>query len=159
MFASSLQSLFGSLTPLAVTEADLATILDVDPSLMAGDEPSLLASGLRMLAALALVLGLLVLTLFVLKRFGGRWTGGEGPQGKGVQILHTKPLGGRRSLTVVRWEGRKILLGVTGETISALAQEPDEIALGDEEDLQRELARTVDRRRESSLPRIAGGAR
>ena len=54
--------------------------------------------------------------------------------------------------------GQRILLGVTGETISALAEEPEEVSDEEGRRFDRELSNALSGHRESTLPRIAGGA-
>ena len=50
---------------------------------------------------------------------------------RGLEVLETAPLGAGRTLAVVRAGRRRLLLGVTGQSIATLAElEPDE---GDQE--------------------------
>jgi flagellar biogenesis protein FliO len=68
-------------------------------------------------------------------------------------VLHQRPLGGRRTLTVVKWEGRRLLLGVTGDSISLLASEPEGLIPGDEEAFEGELSEAFQDRPLERLPR------
>jgi flagellar biosynthetic protein FliO len=112
-----------SLTLGVVQEADLSNLLAPDGPAAAAGEPSLLGSVIRMLGALGIVLALLIFTLWLLKRMSGRVAPRVGSGAGAVEILHQRSLGGRRHLTVVRWEGRRLLLGVTSDRITALAED------------------------------------
>lgn len=72
---------------------------------------------LRMLAACAVVLALLGLTLWLLKRgVGGR----RGSRGFAVEAA--LPLGERRSLAIVTVEGRRLLLGLAPNHVSLVTE-------------------------------------
>ncbi len=83
--------------------------------------PSLLGSSLKMAAGLAVVIGLLLL-LYAASRRGF----GVLPQKKNglIQVLETRPLGGRKFLCVVKVRGEEMLLGLTNERIEYLAKVP-----------------------------------
>jgi len=143
MAGSSLDPLYGFLTPLAASASDgLDSLFGPEAAAAAGtNDPSLMFSVLRMLGALGLVLALLIATLWVFKRLGGRWSQvAGGARGGGVEVLHQRPLGGRRMLTVIRWEGRKILLGVTSDSITTLASELEGSSESDHEAFESTLA-------------------
>ncbi len=82
-------------------------------------EPSLLAAGLKMLAALGVVVGLLLLFYAASRRGFGFL-----PQNKSeiIQILETRPLGGRKFLCVVKVRDEEILLGMTHDRIENLGR-------------------------------------
>ncbi len=84
-------------------------------------EPSLLGSSLKMAAGLAVVIGLLLL-LYAASRKGF----GVLPQKKNgiIEVLETRPLGGRKFLCVVKVRGEEMLLGLTNERIEYLAKVP-----------------------------------
>lgn len=116
-----------TLTLGAVQESDLPTLLLPEPGNPVASEPSLLASIVRMLGALGLVLALLILTLWLLRRLSQQSANRRAVTGAGgIDILQQRSLGGRRHLAVVRWEGRRLLLGMTADSITALAEAPDE---------------------------------
>lgn len=83
--------------------------------------PSLLGASLKMAAGLAVVIGLLLL-LYAASRKGF----GVLPQKKNglIQVLETRPLGGRKFLCVVKVRGEEMLLGLTNERIEYLAKVP-----------------------------------
>lgn len=82
-------------------------------------EPSLLGSSLKMLAALAVVIGILLL-LYAASRKGF----GVLPQKKNglIQVLETRPLGGRKFLCVVKVRGEELLLGLSNDRIECLSK-------------------------------------
>lgn len=84
-------------------------------------EVNALAQVFRMLGALALVLGLIVLAGWLLRRYGQR-----GPSATArsdvIRIVATKMLGGRRGLMLVRVRGQTLLLGLTPQSITCLTE-------------------------------------
>ncbi|MEE4254009.1 MAG: flagellar biosynthetic protein FliO [Desulfuromusa sp.] len=82
-------------------------------------ETSLLGSSLKMLAALGVVIGILLL-LYAASRKGF----GIMPQKKSgiIQVLETRPLGGRKFLCVVKVRGQEMLLGLSNDRIECLSQ-------------------------------------
>lgn len=72
---------------------------------------------LRMLGALAVVIGLLAGTLWLLKRGAG---GRRGSRGFAVEAA--LPLGERRSLAIVTVEGRRLLLGLAPNHVSLVTE-------------------------------------
>jgi len=80
------------------------------------------ASILTTLGYLCLLLGVIFLAFYLLRRIGFHGLGGSG--GKGAPRLMSRlVLGARQSVAVVRFRGRDFLLGVTDERISLLASE------------------------------------
>jgi|LGVF01.2.fsa_nt_gb flagellar protein FliO/FliZ len=86
----------------------------------AADAPDpMIGSGLRMMAGLLLVLGLMFL-LYALSKRGLRWLPGS-REGK-IQIRETRPLGGKKALCLVEVQGRELLIGVSSERIELLCE-------------------------------------
>lgn len=83
--------------------------------------PSLLGSSLKMLAAFAVVIGILLL-LYAASRKGLSIL----PQKKNglIQVLETRPLGGRKFLCVVKVRGEEMLLGMSNDRIEYLSKIP-----------------------------------
>ncbi|MCK4502029.1 MAG: FliO/MopB family protein [Desulfuromonadales bacterium] len=83
--------------------------------------PSLLSSSLKMAAGLAVVIGLLLL-LYAASRKGF----GVLPQKKNglIQVLETRPLGGRKFLCVVKVRDEEMLLGLSNDRIEFLTKVP-----------------------------------
>lgn len=106
--------------PLLLSAALLAAAC---PALAAEgiSEPSLLGSTLKMLAALAVIIGLLLLFYA-----GSRRGFGILPQKKDglIKVIETRPLGGRKFLCVVRVRGEELLLGLSNERIETLGKLP-----------------------------------
>lgn len=76
-----------------------------------------LPSLLRMFGALAVVIGLMAATLWLLKRGAG------GARNKrGFAIEAALPLGERRSLAIVTVEGRRLLLGLAPNHVSLVTE-------------------------------------
>lgn len=77
-------------------------------------------STLRMIGSTALVLGLIVLIAYLVRRYAPRTTG----QGRSdvFHIIGTKMLGGRKTLMLVRVRGQTLLLGITPQSIQCLTE-------------------------------------
>ena len=84
-------------------------------------EPSLLGASLKMAAALAVVIGILLL-LYAASRKGFKVL----PQKKNglSQVVETRPLGGRKFLCVVKVRGEEMLLGMSNDRIEYLSKIP-----------------------------------
>jgi flagellar protein FliO/FliZ len=82
-------------------------------------EPSLFTASLKMLAALGVVIGLLLLFYAASRRGFGFL-----PQNKSeiIQIIETRPLGGRKFLCVVKIRDEELLLGMTPDRIENLGR-------------------------------------
>lgn len=78
----------------------------------------------RMAMSLGVVFGLMWAALWAAKRYLPQGT--KNPRGGMIEVLSTRPLGQRRSLMLVRTQGKTLLLGVTPGAIQTLAElEPD----------------------------------
>ncbi len=84
-----------------------------------GASPELWGAFLRSGAMLALVIALLVLVLYGVKRFSPLSRSRTGK--KEIQVIAAHHLAPREKLVLVEVLGRKVLLGVTPQTISTLA--------------------------------------
>ncbi len=82
---------------------------------------------LKMLFALAIVLGLLMGTVYLLKRFLAPAGGGD--EGQAIRILAARSLGPKCSILVVDILGKVVALGVTAAQVSVLADLDDPAAL------------------------------
>jgi flagellar biosynthetic protein FliO len=111
---------------------------------------------LRMLAALAFVLALVVLAAYLLRRFAPRSAAAAASRSDAIRVVATKMLGGRRSLMLVRVRGQTLLLGVTPQSIECLteihevegdwAQPPEGGESGRRSAFGQQLGRFIDRR-------------
>jgi flagellar biosynthetic protein FliO len=89
----------------------------------AGDAPS--AAGLlaRTFGALLLIVGLIVAGAWGLKKFGGARFGAAAEDAPTLRVVSTVPLGDKRSLAVVRFGTRTLLVGCTPQAMTLLAEE------------------------------------
>jgi len=78
--------------------------------------------GLKMAGALLIVLALMGGIYFLLKRFGPK-TLFKPQNNEYVEILCAYPLGPKKSLLVVRFLNKKLLIGVAEDKISLLSEE------------------------------------
>ena len=87
------------------------------------------AEWLSMIASFLLVIGLLVATLFALKKLN---LGIGGDEGKRLKILEVKNLGARQKLLLVSVNAEQILLGLTPQGITRLGGWEAHEALADD---------------------------
>jgi flagellar protein FliO/FliZ len=76
---------------------------------------------LTTLGYLCLLLGVIFLAYYLLKRLGIQGWGAQGGPG-GPRLMSRLMLGNRQSLVVVRFRGSDLLLGVTEERVSLLTE-------------------------------------
>lgn len=95
--------------------------LKYEPPVASGSQPSLVASTLRVVAALALVLAALLFTLYLLKRFMDRG-GIKGEKGTPIRIVATKFIGPKKSIAVVEVFGQYLVVGISSSGINLLAE-------------------------------------
>jgi flagellar protein FliO/FliZ len=112
----------------AVTEQDLATmnVAAETTKKVATPEAGLSLSWLlaRMAASLGVVFGLMWAVLWAAKKYLPQTA--KGTRGGLIEVLATRPIGQRRSLMLVRTQGKTLLLGVTPSSIQTLAElEPE----------------------------------
>ena len=83
------------------------------------------AAGLfaRTLGALLIVVGLVVAAGWGVKRFGGARFGAPQADAPALAVVASVALGERRSLAVVRFGGRDLLVGATAQSVTLLASE------------------------------------
>jgi flagellar biosynthetic protein FliO len=114
-------------TARALIAASAAALACVLPALAGaaqpgGDVPDLGTAMLKMLAALALVLGLFAVGVYLLKRFGVvPWAA----QGGDLRLERVVSLGYRSRLAVVRAGGQRFLVGITPTQINRIAELPE----------------------------------
>jgi flagellar protein FliO/FliZ len=87
-----------------------------------------LSSIIKMLSALALVLGMMVFAVYGMKKFMNK-TGPVGNNGEHIKILSTKYLGPKGSIMLLDVLGQVIVVGVTASSISLLTGITDEKSL------------------------------
>lgn len=101
----------------------LSIALVLAPSLVLaaedGKSASLLTPALKMLGALAVIIGLLLLVYAASRKgFGFLPKQREGA----IKILETKPLGGKKFLCLVTVRGEEMLLGLSNDRIECLSK-------------------------------------
>jgi flagellar biosynthetic protein FliO len=89
------------------------------------DQPSSIGMMARALGALLLVIGLLVASAWCLRRLKGTPLGGAREDAQ-LAVLTTVSIGDKRSLTVVRFGQRTLLLGSTQQSVTLLAADDDD---------------------------------
>jgi flagellar protein FliO/FliZ len=103
----------------------LSIILLITPSLALAEEKAvdagMLMPALKMLGALAVVIGLLLLVYAASRKgFGFLPKQRDGA----IKIVETKPLGGRKFLCLVSVRGEELLLGMSNDRIECLSKLP-----------------------------------
>ena len=84
--------------------------------------PSATGLLLRTLGALLLIVGLIVAAAWGMKRFGGARFGAPKEDAPELAVLNSIALGERRSLAIVRFGPRILLLGSTPHSVTLLAE-------------------------------------
>lgn len=97
----------------------------------AGPEYDMTAATIKMIGVLAVILGLLVGGVWLMKRWlpgGAARFGGLG--GGRIKILVSQPLGPKKQLSLIQTAGRVFLIGVSDQSINLIAEidDPDQVA-------------------------------
>ena len=92
------------------------------------EEPSMLTYSLKMVAALVVIIGLLLL-IYAASRKGF----GILPKQRAgsIKVLETRPLGGKKFLCLVSVRGQDMLLGISNERIENLGNLPPRAEFAD----------------------------
>lgn len=121
----------------ATEESDRLPFMAQESGVDAGSAPSVGGLVVRALGALLLIVGLIVAAGFGMRKFGAGRTTAAGSREQ-LAVLSTVTLGDRRSLSVVSFNGRTLLVGSTPHSFTLLASEsvedPDDAALSDSTD-------------------------
>ena len=80
--------------------------------------PDMITAGLKMIAALGVVLGMLLLLMYGMRKLSGQRIGMTG--GKRIQVLENHYMGVKKSISLVRVPGKVLVLGITGDRINLL---------------------------------------
>jgi flagellar biogenesis protein FliO len=89
--------------------------------------PDMLATALKMLAALALVLGGLGIFFYFSKRVMRKDIGASG--GKMIRVLASQYIGLKKSISLVEIPGAVLVVGIAGDTIRLLTKIEDKTIL------------------------------
>lgn len=80
--------------------------------------PDMLAAGLKMLAALGLVLALMLVLLYAIRRLAGQGVGIAGR--KQIQLIESHYMGPKKNISLVRIPGKVLVLGISADRINLL---------------------------------------
>jgi flagellar biogenesis protein FliO/Na+-transporting methylmalonyl-CoA/oxaloacetate decarboxylase gamma subunit len=87
-------------------------------------EPSSSGLILKSVGALLLVIGLLVFGTWSMKKLGFGSKAAKGPNAElGLEVLSTMPMGGGKTLTMVQFGERVLLVGSTAQSFTLLAEQ------------------------------------
>jgi flagellar protein FliO/FliZ len=84
--------------------------------------PSAIGLLLRTIGALLLIVGLIVAAAWGMKRFGGARFGAPKADAPDLAVLNSIGLGERRSLAIVRFGERTLLIGSTPQAVTLIAE-------------------------------------
>lgn len=80
--------------------------------------PDMVAAGLKMLAALGVVLAMILFLLYGVKKLTAQRLAGGG--GKQIHVLESHYLGVKKSISLVRIPGKVLVLGISADRINLL---------------------------------------
>lgn len=123
--------------PARAEESDRLPFMAQESGADAGPAPSVGGLAVRALGALLLIVGLIFAAGFGMKKLGTGRMAAAGSR-EHLSVLSTVALGDRRSLSVVSFNGRTLLVGSTPHSFTLLASEsfedPGDAALSDPSD-------------------------
>jgi flagellar biosynthetic protein FliO len=115
-----------STNAVANSDEDRLPFMQNDQQTNKRDQPSTIGLLIRTLGALSLIVGLIVAASWGMRRFGGTHFTKNNEIASIVKVISTIPLGDRRSLMLVRFKDRTLLVGSTPQTLSLLAEDYEE---------------------------------
>lgn len=77
----------------------------------------------RTAGGLGLVISLIILAYFAVRRYGPKYLRRQGAQGA-LKVIETLPIGEKRSIALIQVEDKRLLIGNTQQQITLLAQLP-----------------------------------
>jgi len=80
--------------------------------------PDLITAGVKMIAALGVVLGMLFLLMAAIRKLSSHRIGMA--SGKRIQVLESHYMGVKKSISLVRVPGKVLVLGISGDRINLL---------------------------------------
>ena len=95
---------------------------DVTTAPLAASEYGLVSVALKMGLTLLVLLAFIFAAFWLLKRYGGKF--GIGPAGRGgtLRLIDHLPVGPRKSVVVVRFLDKDLVLGITEQSITFLTE-------------------------------------
>ena len=106
------------------------------------NSPELFPSILKMISALAVTVGIMVVVIYLFKKIMKK-TGGGIDDGKLIRILSTKYLGPKNSVMLIDVLGDIILIGISGSQISLLTKIVDPGSREQLKDIQGQEGKTA----------------
>jgi flagellar biosynthetic protein FliO len=106
----------------------------------ASEAPSTFGLLSRTFGALLLIVGLIFGASWGLKRYGGARFGALHEDSPALSVLSTVALGDRRSLSIVKFGSRTLLVGSTQQSITLLAEESSDEVLAESNSPMRSVA-------------------
>jgi len=106
------------------------------------NSPELFPSILKMISALAVTVGIMVVVIYLFKKIMKK-TGGGVDDGKLIKILSTKYLGPKNSVMLIDVLGDIILIGISGSQISLLTKIVDPGSLEQLKNIQGQEGKTA----------------
>lgn len=92
-------------------------IMPADVAAAAAEPLNLFRSGIKLFAAMAVVIGIMLL-LHVMSKKGFKLF--EGRQGGRIRVVESRPVGGRKALCLVEVDGERLLLGIGSDRVEML---------------------------------------
>lgn len=80
--------------------------------------PDMITAGLKMVASLGVVLAMILLLLYGIRRLSSQRMGAAG--GKRIQVLESHYMGVKKTISLVRVPGKVLVLGISGDRINLL---------------------------------------
>ena len=96
--------------------------------------PEMMVAGLKMVTALGVVLAVLFLLLFALRRLSGGKIGAA--KGNRIRILESQYVGVKKSISLVQVPGKVLVVGITPDRMQLLD------TLSEEIDIQEDVSKT-----------------
>ena len=87
--------------------------------------PDMIAAGLKMIASLGVVLAMILLLLYAIKKLAHRRMGAA--SGKLIQVLESHYMGVKKTISLVHVPGKVLVLGICGDRINLLETLDDDI--------------------------------
>ena len=113
--------------------------------------PDIVSSTFKMLAALGIVLGGLLIVFYFMKRFFKRDIGGSKKQW--IKVIASQYIGIKKSISLVEVPGSILVVGVSNDNISLLTKIEDKVVL----DSLREESSRISPSFSDHLQRLTGG--
>ncbi|MEJ7617239.1 MAG: flagellar biosynthetic protein FliO [Pyrinomonadaceae bacterium] len=108
-----------------MSETDRLPFMQVERPPASAEAPDSFGLLMRTVGALLLIVGLIFGAGWGLRRFGGTRFGAAQPDAPPLAVVSTVSLGERRSLAIVKFGARTLLVGSTAQAITLIAEEEE----------------------------------